>query len=242
MTAPGPRRCDGARADEPRPADPRLALPAEARLRVNEVFYSLQGESSFAGYPCVLVRLTGCQMRCRWCDTEYAFHEGEWRTLDEVVAEVAGHGCPLVEVTGGEPLLQPATRPLLAALCDRGFEVLLETGGGLDVSGVDPRVRRIVDVKCPGSGEAEHNHWPNLDLLTPRDELKFVVASAEDYRWARALIRERRLAERCPLHLSPVHGAVAPSELAAWILRDRLPVRLQLQLHKLLWGATTRGV
>ena len=225
-----------------RPADPRLALPPERRVRVHEIFYSLQGESSFAGYPCVLVRLTGCQMRCRWCDTEYAFYEGEWRTVEEVVAEVAGHRCPLVEVTGGEPLLQPGTPPLLAALCDRGHEVLLETGGGLDLSGVDPRVRRIVDVKCPGSGEAEHNHWPNLDLLTPRDELKFVLAGEDDYRWARDLIRERRLADRCPIHLSPVHGAVEPADLAAWMLRDRLPARLQLQLHKLLWGAATRGV
>lgn len=217
-------------------------MTAERRLRVNEIFYSLQGESSFAGYPCVLVRLTGCQMRCRWCDTEYAFHEGEWRTIESVVDEVAGHRCPLVEVTGGEPLLQPGALPLLTALCDRGWTVLLETGGGLDISGVDPRVRRIVDVKCPGSGEVEGNHWPNLDLLTPRDELKFVVAGEDDYRWARELIAERRLADRCPILLSPVHGEIDPAELASWVLRDRLPARLQLQLHKQLWGAATRGV
>jgi 7-carboxy-7-deazaguanine synthase len=235
--APFPPPASGAQ-----PADPRLALPAERRLRINEIFYSLQGESSFAGYPCVLVRLTGCQMRCRWCDTEYAFHEGDWRTVDEVIDEVAGHRCPLVEVTGGEPLLQPATLPLLSALCDRGHTVLLETGGGLDISAVDPRVRRIVDVKCPGSGEAEANHWPNLDQLTPRDELKFVLAGEDDYRWARELIVSRRLADRCPILMSPVHGAVDPAELAAWVLRDRLPARLQLQLHKLLWGSTARGV
>ncbi|HEX2163266.1 MAG TPA: radical SAM protein [Thermoanaerobaculia bacterium] len=217
-------------------------MPAAERLRVNEVFYSLQGESTRAGLPCVMVRLTGCQMRCSWCDTEYAFHEGEWRTVAEVVEEVAGFGCPLVEVTGGEPLLQPGTPTLLSALADRGFEVLLETGGGLDVGAVDPRVRRIVDVKCPGSGEHEANHWPNLDLLRPTDELKMVLAGEEDYLWARDLVRERRLAERCTVHFSPVHGRLDPRNLAAWILRDRLPVRLQLQLHKLLWGPATRGV
>lgn len=227
---------------QPRAADPRLALPPERRLLVNEIFYSLQGESTLAGFPCVLVRLTGCQMRCRWCDSEYAFYEGSWRSLDEALAEVESFGCPLVEVTGGEPLLQPGARPLLAALCDRGHEVLLETGGGVDIGGVDPRVRRIVDVKCPGSGEAEHNHWPNLDLLTDRDEVKFVVADEADYLWARELIARRRLADLCPVHLAPVHGELDPAQLAAWILRDRLPARLQLQLHKLLWGATTRGV
>jgi len=221
--------------------DAHLARPATERVKVNEIFYSLQGESTFAGRPCVLVRLTGCQMRCVWCDSEYAFHEGAWQSLDEVLAEVARFGCPMVELTGGEPLLQPGARPLLARLCDAGYEVLLETGGGLPIAGVDPRVRRIVDVKCPGSGEAENNRWENLAELTPRDELKFVLAGRGDYEWARAVIRERRLAGRCPIHFSPVHG-VDPTELAQWILDDRLPVRLQLQIHKLLWGATTRGV
>jgi 7-carboxy-7-deazaguanine synthase len=225
-----------------RPADRLLALPAEERLRVHEIFYSLQGESTFAGRPCVLVRLTGCQMRCTWCDTEYAFHEGTWRSVDDVVAEAAGFGCPLVEVTGGEPLLQPGALTLLGRLADRGFEVLLETGGGLDISAVDPRVRRIVDVKCPGSGEHEANHWPNLDLLRPSDELKLVLAGEDDYRWARDLVVSRRLAERCPIHFAPVHDRLDARDLAAWILRDRLPVRLQLQLHKLLCGAATRGV
>lgn len=213
-----------------------VAQTPERRLKVHEIFYSLQGESTFAGRPCVLVRLTGCQMRCRWCDTEYAFYEGGWRSLDEILAEVASYRCPLVEVTGGEPLLQPGTLPLLAALADRGYEVLLETGGGLDVSAVDPRVRRIVDVKCPGSGEAEANRWENLDHLRASDEVKLVIADEADYHWARRVVAEHRLAERCPVLFSPVAGEIEPRRLAEWILRDRLPVRFQLQLHKLLWG------
>ncbi|MGE5233983.1 MAG: radical SAM protein [Acidobacteriota bacterium] len=222
---------------------PAAGGPAGGRVKVNEIFYSLQGESTASGRPCVLIRLTGCQMRCVWCDSEYAFYDGRWMTLDEVVAEVERHGCPLVELTGGEPLLQPGARPLLAALCDRGFEVLLETGGGLDISGVDPRVRRIVDVKCPASGEAANNRWQNLALLGPRDELKFVLADPADYEWAKQVIAERGLAATgIPIHFAPVWGALDPAELAAWILRDRLPVRLQLQLHKLLWGFDTRGV
>jgi 7-carboxy-7-deazaguanine synthase len=211
------------------------------RLRINEIFYSIQGESTLAGRPCVFVRLTGCQMRCRWCDTEYAFYEGGWRSLAEVLETVAGYGCPLVEVTGGEPLLQPGCRPLLTALADAGYEVMLETGGGLDIAGVDPRVRRIVDVKCPGSGEAENNRWENLALLTDRDEVKFVVADRRDYEFTRDVITRHQLAERCPLLVSPVHGELAAAELAAWILEDHLPVRLQLQLHKALWG-DRRGV
>ena len=212
-----------------------------ARLRIHEIFYSLQGESTFAGRPCVLVRLTGCQMRCVWCDTEYAFYEGGWMTLDEIVAKAAAFGCPLVEVTGGEPLLQPNVLPLMSALCDAGYEVLLETGGGLDIAPVDGRVRRIVDVKCPASGEAENNRWENLDELRPTDELKFVVAGREDYDWAKRVIAERNLAGRCPIHFSPVWESMPPAELAGWILEDRLPVRLTLQQHKVLWG-NARGV
>ena len=223
-------------------AEPRLRLPPSERLRVNEIFYSLQGESTFAGRPCVLVRLTGCQMRCRWCDTEYAFHEGDWLSVDEVVERVIDLDCPLAEVTGGEPLLQPGALTLLERLCERGLEVLLETGGGLDISSVDPRVRRIVDVKCPGSGEAENNRWQNLDALRSTDELKFVLADRQDYEWARRLVQERRLHTVCPVHFSPVFSSLAPAQLAAWVLEDHLPVRLQLQLHKLLWGAETRGV
>lgn len=211
-------------------------LPTAERLRVNEIFYSLQGESTRAGLPCVLIRLTGCHLRCRWCDTEYAFYEGEWLSRAEVLAKVAAFGCPLVELTGGEPLLQPGALPLLAELCDAGYEVLLETSGAVDIAPVDPRVRRIVDVKCPASGEAERNHWPNLDLLRPTDELKLVIADEADYVWARDLVLAQQLHGRCPVHFSPVAGALDPAALAEWILRDHLPVRLSLQLHKQLWG------
>lgn len=224
------------------PPQRRSRLPRHQRVKVNEIFYSIQGESTFSGRPCVLVRLTGCQMRCVWCDSEHSFYAGRWMSLGEVLAEVAAFDCPLVELTGGEPLLQPGARPLLAALAEAGYEVLLETGGGLDISGVDPRVHRIVDIKCPGSGEVAGNRWENLELLTPRDELKLVIADEADYRWARDLVRQRRLHERCPVSLSPVSGALEPRQLAEWVLADRLPVRVQVQLHKLLWGPTARGV
>lgn len=228
---------DGARS-----VDPVAALPPLERLRVNEIFYSIQGESTQVGRPCVLVRLTGCQMRCRWCDTVYSFYEGSWMTRAQILEQVAEHGCPLVELTGGEPLLQPAALPLMVDLCDAGYEVMVETGGGVDISAVDPRVRRIVDVKCPGSGESENNHWPNLEHVSERDELKFVLADEADYLWARDLVRDRRLAETCPVHFSPVHGEIDLQALAGWILRDRLPVRLQLQVHKFVWSPETRGV
>lgn len=221
---------------------PLYQRPPSERLKITEIFYSIQGESTFAGRPCVLVRLTGCQMRCSWCDTEYSFYGGSWMSREEVLREVASFGCPLVELTGGEPLLQPGALPLLVDLCDAGYEVLLETGGGVDISKVDPRVRRIVDIKCPGSGEAENNHWPNLEALRTGDELKLVLAGVEDYQWARDLVLSRGLHEKCPVHFSPVHGAIDLQALAGWILRDRLPVRLQLQAHKFIWGADTPGV
>lgn len=224
-----------------RDADPRLAVPAEARVRVNEIFYSIQGESTFAGRPCVLVRLTGCQMRCSWCDSEYAFYDGEWMSLGEVLARVDDFGCPLVELTGGEPLLQPGALPLMKSLCDRGYEVLLETGGGLDISRVDPRVRRIVDIKCPASGESAANRWENLPLLTVRDEVKFVLADESDYAWARNVLERHDLSRAAAVHFAPVEGRLDPARLAEWILGDRLAVRLQLQLHKQLWGQR-RGV
>ena len=215
---------------------------SEVRLKIYEIFYSIQGESTFAGRPCVLVRLTGCQMRCSWCDTEYAFHGGAWMGLDEVMEKVAAFGCPLVEVTGGEPLLQPGCLPLLTALCDAGYEVLLETGGGLEIAPVDPRVRRILDIKCPASGESTNNRWENLADLRATDEIKFVVADRGDYDWAKGVIAGRSLAGVCPIHFSPVWETCPPAELAAWILADRLPVRLTLQQHKILWGKDTRGV
>jgi len=228
---------------EERVAAARLDLGSRDRLRVHEIYRSLQGESTRAGRVCAFVRLTGCQMRCVWCDTEHAFYEGEWRSVDEVVARVAELGAALVEVTGGEPLLQPAVHPLMTRLCDAGHEVLLETGGGLDIGGIDPRVGRIVDVKCPGSGEVENNRWENLALLREGDEVKFVLAGRDDYDWALAAIAERGLAELgIPLLVSPVWGALDPTELAGWIAADRAPVRLNLQLHKILWGAATRGV
>lgn len=225
-----------------RPADAISRLPVDQRLKVHEIFYSIQGESTFAGRPCVLVRLTGCQMRCTWCDTEYAFHEGQWKTRADILAEVAAHNCPLVELTGGEPLLQPGAFHLLRDFCEAGYEVLVETGGGVDISKVDSRVRRILDVKCPASGESEANHWQNLNHLKATDEVKFVIADREDYLWANDVVRRHRLVEICPVHYSPVHGSVDLQELAGWILHDRLGVRMQLQMHKFVWSPETRGV
>lgn len=222
--------------------DPTAALPVHERLKVHEIFYSIQGESTFAGRPCVLVRLTGCQMRCTWCDTEHAFHQGSWMSREQILEAVAAFNCPLVELTGGEPLLQPAAFDLLRDLCDAGYEVLLETGGGVDIGPVDARVRRIVDVKCPSSGELEGNHWPNLEKLRSTDEVKFVVADRRDYELACDVVRKYALAERCPVHVSPVHGAVNLQELAQWILQDRLGMRMQLQMHKFIWSPETRGV
>lgn len=212
------------------------------RLKVSEIFYSIQGESTFAGLPCVLVRLVGCQMRCVWCDTEYAFHGGEWMRIEEVLERVASYGCPLVELTGGEPLLQPGALPLLARLCDEGYEVLLETGGGLDISGVDPRVHRIVDVKCPASGEHEANHWANLEQLRSRDEVKFVLAERADYLFAREQVRKYGLEQRCPILFSVAFGRLSLTDVAEWVLEDRLRVRVQAQLHKILWDPRQRGV
>lgn len=211
-------------------------------LRVTEIFRSLQGEGARAGMICTLVRLTGCDLRCRWCDTEYAFAGGNTMTIEEILAEVERFGSPLVEVTGGEPLLQPDAHALIAALLDADYEVMLETGGHRDISTVDPRVVRIVDFKPPGSGEDAANLWSNVDALKPGDEVKIVIADRIDYDWARRVITERRLAERSIVWLSPVHGELEPDQLAAWILEDGLPVRLQLQLHKLIWGPDAKGV
>lgn len=208
-----------------------------ATLRVTEIFHSLQGESSRAGLPTVFVRLTGCPLRCAWCDTDYAFSGGETMTLGEVLVEVARHGARQVCVTGGEPLAQKACLPLLAALCDAGYSVSLETSGALDIEQVDARVSRIMDLKAPASGEADRNHWENLDRLNAGDEIKIVLADEADYDWAKSVLAARRLDAICPVLLSPVAGKLDAKRLAEWVLRDKLPVRVQLQLHKLIWGA-----
>ena len=206
------------------------------RLRVNEVFYSLQGEADAVGFPTVFVRLTGCPLRCQYCDTEYAFHAGDWFTVDALVEQVLAQGAGHVCVTGGEPLAQPNCLPLLARLCDAGLAVSLETSGAFDIAAVDPRVVRVVDVKTPGSREDGRNRIANFALLTRRDQLKFVICSRADYDWSKAFIREQALAGRCQILFSPSFKEVAPGELADWILADRLQVRFQLQLHKVLWG------
>jgi len=212
-------------------------------LTVNEVFHSIQGESTRAGAPCVFVRLTACDLRCAWCDTPYAFTEGRKRTVGEVVEAVAAFGCPLVEITGGEPLLQDDVYPLMTELRDRGLTVLLETGGHLSVDRVPAGVVKIIDVKCPGSGESARNHWPNLGLLGPADEVKFVIRDRADYEFARGVVERHQLAGRCAAVLfSPVHDVLPPPDLASWILGDGLRVRLQLQVHKYVWGAHARGV
>jgi 7-carboxy-7-deazaguanine synthase len=212
------------------------------RLRINEIFHSIQGEGTRAGLRCAFIRLTGCHLRCTWCDTEYAFHEGNWMSLDDILTRVREYACPLVQVTGGEPLLQPDVYPLLTRLADEHETVLLETSGALSIENVDPRVVRIMDLKCPGSGEVERNHWPNIDCLTPRDEVKFVLADRADYDWATDHLRRYDLASRCAVLFSPVHGRLAPLDLVQWILEDKLDVRVGLQLHKLIWPPETRGV
>jgi 7-carboxy-7-deazaguanine synthase len=212
-------------------------------LTVNEIFYSLQGESTRAGCPCVFVRLTGCDRRCAWCDTSYAFREGREISVDDAVREVEACGCPLVEITGGEPLLQEDVYPLMRRLLESGHTVLLETGGHLDVSRVPAEVIKVIDIKCPASGEAVKTLWANLDWLTARDEVKFVIENRADYVYARGVVSEHGLDRRCHAVLfSPVHGALDPKALASWVLADRLSVRVQLQIHKYIWGAGVRGV
>jgi 7-carboxy-7-deazaguanine synthase len=212
-------------------------------LTVNEIFYSIQGESTRAGEPCVFVRLTACDLRCSWCDTAYAFYEGRKMSVDEVVSAVDAYGCPLVEITGGEPLLQQDVYPLMQRLLDAGRTVLLETGGHRPIAQVPREVIKVVDVKCPGSGEADRNDWSNLDALTPHDQVKFVIQDRGDYDYARDVIEHRGLAARAgAILLSPVHGVLDPRTLSEWMLADRLPARLQLQLHKFIWSPTARGV
>jgi 7-carboxy-7-deazaguanine synthase len=211
-------------------------------LRVTEIFHSIQGESSYAGQPCVFVRLTGCPLRCTWCDTDYAFYGGSECSIDEVLAKVHTYGCRLVEVTGGEPLVQPESLPLMTRLCNAGYTVLLETSGAVDIAPVDPRAHVILDVKCPGSGMTDRMHWPNLSQLAAKDEAKFVLADRADYDWAREILAQYDIASRCTVLFSPVFGALDARQLAEWILADCLPVRFQLQMHKYIWAPDMRGV
>lgn len=212
-------------------------------LTINEIFHSIQGESTHAGRPCVFVRLTACDLRCRWCDTPYAFHEGRKMSVDEVIADVEARDCPMVEVTGGEPLLQPDVYPLMQRLLDAGKTVLIETGGHRSIADVPAGVIRIMDVKCPGSGESEKNDWGNLARLTPKDEVKFVIADRRDYEFARDLVLREDLPARVTAVLfSPVHGELDPKLLSQWVIADRLDVRVQLQVHKYIWSPETRGV
>jgi len=215
----------------------------EKKLTINEIYLSVQGESTWAGLPCVFVRLTFCDLRCNYCDTEYAFYEGKKLSLGEILNQVLGYNCPLVEITGGEPLLQKNVLPLMTMLADAGRTVLLETSGAHDVSAVDLRVHRIMDLKTPGSGEVDRNLISNISHLTPRDEVKFVIGSREDYEWSRRQLREYHLAERCHAVLfSPIFGRIDPRQIVEWILADRLDVRFQLQMHKFIWTPTQRGV
>ncbi|NBQ85556.1 MAG: 7-carboxy-7-deazaguanine synthase QueE [Methylophilaceae bacterium] len=205
-------------------------------LRIFEIFYSLQGESSRVGLPTVFVRLTGCPLRCGYCDTEYAFHGGNTQTLDEILAQVASYQAQYVCVTGGEPLAQKGCNALLTKLCDAGYQVSLETSGAMDISQVDSRVAVIMDIKTPGSGEESKNLWTNIAHLKPKDEVKFVLVDSADYEWAKQVLVSHKLNEKCAVLFSPVYKTLPPADLAAWVLADRLPVRMQLQLHKILWG------
>ncbi len=212
-------------------------------LTINEIFHSIQGESTYAGRPCVFVRLTACDLRCRWCDTPYAFHEGRKMSVDDVIADVDARGCPTVEVTGGEPLLQPDVYPLMQRLLDSGKTVLIETGGHRSIADVPAGVIRIVDVKCPGSGESEKTDWSNVAHLTKTDEVKFVIADRRDYEFATEVVRREHLPARVNAVLfSPVHGELDPRQLSEWVIADRLDVRVQLQVHKYIWSPETRGV
>lgn len=242
------RRADGVPVPGRDPGGRETGGTGASSVRVTEIFHSIQGESTWAGLPCTFVRLTGCPLRCVWCDTAYAFHGGTRLAIDEVMAEVAAKGCRLVEITGGEPLVQPGAAVLARRLVDEGYTVLIETSGAVDVGGLDPRVHRIMDLKCPGSGEEHRNLWSNLDHLTLRDEIKFVVAGLEDFEWAAAAIRSHNLDERVrtgslgALLISPVWGSRGLEELAERILASGLPLRLQTQLHKHIWGPDRAGV
>ena len=218
-------------------------MPSAPTLKINEIYESIQGESTWAGWRCVFVRLTACDLRCTYCDTEYAFYEGKKRTLDDILDEVLAFDCPLVEITGGEPLLQKNVLPLMAALCEEGKTVLIETSGAHDISKIDPRVHRIMDLKTPGSGECARNLWSNIAHLGKRDEVKFVIGSREDYEWSRDQVREHGLAERCGCVLfSPIFSRIEPKQIVEWMVADKVPARFQLQMHKFIWDPKLKGV
>ncbi len=222
-----------------------IVLPMRSKqdtLRVNEIFYSIQGESSLAGRPCVFIRLTYCNLRCTYCDTSYAFFEGNDMSIGEIITKVKSFDTRLVEITGGEPLIQKKVHELIGVLCDEGFEVLIETGGHMDIGLVDDRVKRIIDIKCPSSGESGKVYWNNLGLLRQSDEVKFVIGDGNDYEWAKAVVAENRLSEKCTVLFSPVFDKMNYCELAERILNDQLPVRFQLQMHKFIWPPDMRGV
>jgi 7-carboxy-7-deazaguanine synthase len=219
------------------------ALAKLLTLKINEIYQSIQGESTWAGWRCVFVRLTACDLRCTYCDTEYAFYEGKKRPVSEVFDEVMAMDSPLVEITGGEPLLQKNVLPLMTQLCDAGKTVLIETSGAHDIGPIDPRVHRIVDLKTPGSGMCDRNLWSNIPLLEKRDEVKFVIGSREDYEWSREQVLKHTLADRCGCVLfSPIFGRIEPREIVDWIVADKLPVRFQLQMHKFIWDPKQKGV
>jgi 7-carboxy-7-deazaguanine synthase len=212
------------------------------KLKINEIFYSLQGESSAMGIPCVFIRLTYCNLRCSYCDSQYAFFEGTDMTIKYILKKIESYHCNLIEITGGEPLLQQNIYPLMEILCDKGYEVMLETAGHIDISGVDARVKRIVDLKCPSSGESDKNFWPNINYLNKHDEVKFVIGDRQDFDWSKEILNRYLLAEKCQVLFSPVFGVIELAQLAGWILQENLPVRMQLQLHKYIWSPDKRGV
>jgi 7-carboxy-7-deazaguanine synthase len=214
----------------------------ENTLKINEIYLSLQGESTFAGLPCVFVRLTYCNLRCSFCDTEYAFFEGQDETIDNILQRIAEFNCNLVEITGGEPLIQKNVYPLMSALCDANYDVLIETAGHMDISEVDPRVHRIMDIKCPSSNESDKMHWENMTHLTKRDEVKFVIGDREDFDYALKIIDSYNLFKKCVVLISPVYGKIENHQLADWVIKTSLPLRMQLQMHKYVWPAHKRGV
>jgi 7-carboxy-7-deazaguanine synthase len=219
-----------------------MKSPSPDTLIINEIFFSIQGESTRIGMPCIFVRLTSCDLRCTWCDTAYAFNEGTEMSIDLVFKKVEEYKCKLVEITGGEPLLQANVHLLMKRLCDESYDVMIETGGHRDIIDVDPRVKRVMDIKCPGSLMEKRNRWENIESLTAQDEVKFVIANETDYEWAKEVIQKYNLTDRCTILMSPVFGNIENRTLAEWILRDHLQVRFQLQIHKYIWDPTKRGV